>query len=335
MANGQSNHHFYKITHMHGLLFQVQGENSAYYRARVADIFENEVLLRFEDDWQLPSKFAFNRVRLPPPPNTSSPGGSGSSAEGNKFVENEEVEVFSRASDQESCGWWRAVIKMYKGDFYVVEYLGWETTYTEIVASERLRPKSNEPSITNRTFFSFTIRLPEDIKNYYAYLPEEKHADLHVDFKQAINAAKVDYSKEDGILKVLSRDEASEKKASLLQDLHFRNVSQRAILQKRTEEAVRTLEATKLQSSSGCSEEFSVREDLMGLAIGTHGANIQQARKIEGVVNVELIEDSCKFRVTGETKEAVQKARLMLEYAEESTQVCDRGVTSWVCMVWH
>ena len=212
---------------------------------------------------------------------------------------------------------------MYKGDFYVVEYLGWETTYTEIVASERLRPKSNEPSITNRTFFSFTIRLPEDIKNYYAYLPEEKHADLHVDFKQAINAAKIDYSKEDGILKVLSRDEASEKKAGLLQDLHFRNVSQRAILQKRTEEAVRTLEATKLQSSSGCSEEFSVREDLMGLAIGTHGANIQQARKIEGVVNVELIEDSCKFRVTGETKEAVQKARLMLEYAEESTQVSE------------
>ena len=106
-----------------------------------------------------------------------------------------------------------------------------------------------------------------------------------------------------------------------LQDLHFRNVSQRAILQRRTEEAARTLEATKLQSSSGCSEEFIVREDLMGLAIGTHGVNIQQARKVEGVVNVELIEDSCKFRVTGETKEAVQKARLMLEYAEESTQV--------------
>ena len=99
-------------------------------------------------------------------------------------------------------------------------------------------------------------------------------------------------------------------------------MGQRAVLQRRTEEAARTLEATKLQSSSGYSEEFNVREDLMGLAIGTHGANIQQARKIEGVVNVELIEDSCKFRVTGETKEAVQKARLMLEYAEESTQVC-------------
>ena len=41
------------------LLVEVQGENSAYYRARVADIFENEVLLRFEDDWQPASRFAF------------------------------------------------------------------------------------------------------------------------------------------------------------------------------------------------------------------------------------------------------------------------------------
>ena len=80
-------------------------------------------------------------------------------------------------------------------------------------------------------------------------------------------------------------------------------------------------EATKLQSSAGYSDEFTVREDLMGLAIGAHGSNIQQARKIDGIINVEILEDSCKFRVTGESKDAVSKARLMLEYAEESNQV--------------
>ena len=66
------------------------------------------------------------------------------------------IQVYSRASDQESCGWWRAIVKMIKveillicyfllihyttpfqGDFHVVEYLGWETTYTEIVPSDR------------------------------------------------------------------------------------------------------------------------------------------------------------------------------------------------------
>merc|ERR1719510_2069198 len=103
--------------------------------------------------------------------------------------------------------------------------------------------------------------------------------------------------------------------------MHFRNISQRAMLQKRTEEAARHLENTRLQSAHIFVEEFSVTEDLMGLAIGAHGANIQQARKIEGVLNVELLEDSCKFKVTGESKESAAKARQMLEYAEDSSQV--------------
>lgn len=49
--------------------------------------------------------------------------------------------------------------------------------------------------------------------------------------------------------------------------------------------------------------------------------SFKQARKIDGILNIELLEDSCKFKVTGETKDAVKKARLMLEYAEESNQV--------------
>ena len=54
---------------------------------------------------------------------------------------------------------------------------------------------------------------------------------------------------------------------------------------------------------------------------GAHGANIQQARKIEGILNVELLEDTCTFKVVGESKEAVASARLMLEYSEEAHQV--------------
>lgn len=293
---------------MDELFVEVCGENGANYKGVVTDVFEDGVLVAFENDWQEESKFLFSQVRLPP---TDTP---------TTFCEHMEVEVYSRSNENEACGWWRAVIKMMKGDFFVVEYLGWDNSYTEIVSADRLRAKNTNPPINEKTFFRFEIEVPEDIRDY-ALLSSAKIDGVHREFQKAIGAAECRYVPERGTLLVISRSETTQRRANMIQEMCFRNLSQKVMLLKRTEEAARQLESTKLQNSGGCTDEFKVREDLMGLAIGAHGANIQTARKLDGVLNIELEENTCTFKISGETDEAVRKARAMLEYSEESLQV--------------
>ncbi|XP_011297809.1 fragile X mental retardation syndrome-related protein 1 isoform X3 [Fopius arisanus] len=329
---------------MEDLAVEVCGENGAYYKAYVTDVFKDEVLVAFDNDWQPESKFPFAQVRLPMK--------DGPKAE---FQESQEIEVYSRANDQEVCGWWKAIIKMIKGGFLVVEYLGWEYSYTEIVALERIRMKNTNPPIDKNTFHKIEIDVPEELREF------AKMDNVHKKFQKAIGAAVCRYIPDKGILLAISRNENIRRNSSMIQEMHFRNLSQKVLLLKRTEEAVRQLESTKLQTVGGYrrkkndiktdrmesskfrssnfiyqrvsdyeagarsnpryTDEFNVREDLMGLAIGAHGANIQQARKVEGITNIELEENSCTFKIYGETHEAVKKARSMLEYSEESIQV--------------
>ncbi|KAK7573838.1 hypothetical protein V9T40_011029 [Parthenolecanium corni] len=290
---------------MDELEVEVIGETGALYKAFVTDVFENEVQVVFDNDWQPEQKYKFNFVKLPPKPNNN-----------REFVEGQEVEVHAKFQEQEPLGWYKATVKMIKGDFHVVELCHWaDNSITEIVSPERMRHPNNNPPIDRNTFFKFELEVPEELREH------AKLDNAHKELQKTINAAICRYVPDKGNLLVISRYESSRKRALMIQDMHFRNLSQKVLLIKRTEDAARQLESTKLQNVAGYSDEFQVREDLMGLAIGGHGSNIQNARKVEGITSIDLEESTCTFKILGETEEAVQAARRILEYSEESVQV--------------
>ena len=47
-------------------------------------------------------------------------------------------------------------------------------------------------------------------------------------------------------------------------------------------------------------EKFTIKNDLMGLAIGSHGSNITKARQVPGVTNIEIEDETCTFKVSGD-----------------------------------
>lgn len=95
------------------------------------------------------------------------------------------------------------------------------------------------------------------------------------------------------------------------------------MLMQRQQDAKRLLSMNERKSN--VVEEFNVASDLMGLAIGVHGANISNARNVDGVEDVIIDESQ---RANGHCLFKVIYLKLKIVLTEESVTNHDHYILS-------
>lgn len=58
----------------------------------------------------------------------------------------------------------------------------------------------------------------------------------------------------------------------------------------------------KVNQSGKIMDKFTVKVDLMGLSIGSHGSNILKARDVPGITGIEVDDETCTIKVCGEVR---------------------------------
>lgn len=298
---------------------EVRQNSGVYYKAFVKSIKEDSILVTYDNESKQTEEVQFEDCRLAPRP--AKPGEM-------TLKVGDIVEALMKQSDSDNVmGWQKAKIKELRGELAAVESTEGPSRM-DIVSFERIRILPVKCVTLKQSQFKHSkIAVPEDLRAYF------KRPESYADFATTVKNVFVEYEEETGNLLLSTFEEQAIKRASILSDMYFKDSRQKMQLLQRQEEAARLLENTSLHSSAHV-EEFTVPFDLMGLAIGSHGANIQSARNIEGVEDIQLVESNdghtpVLFKVFAENAEAAAAARSQLEYAVESFDV-PRGMVGKV-----
>ena len=99
---------------------------------------------------------------------------------------------------------------------------------------------------------------------------------------------------------------------------HMRNQGDIRRMATRKDELSSHLEATKNEMENGLRVEFPVPSELLGVAIGSGGANVKAVILKTGVDKIIIDDKQLVIRIVGRTSESVAEARRLMEFDSQT-----------------
>jgi hypothetical protein len=213
---------------MEDFYIEVLNLKGVWYQAVLVDFDEDGIIVKFDLKSPTTHKFTYAKSRLP----------SNGSLSPVLLSAGDDCEVLTEGkNDSEPSGWWPATVKMKKGEFFVVDYkIQDDTKYSDIIPSEKIRiPNKNGP-INPDLFHKINFQVPDDLCDLY------KNERPYLEFRKVCKAKSIYYDETTRNLSVICDNESDIKKVSILIEMHFKNLRQKLMLMKRTQELAQQIE---------------------------------------------------------------------------------------------
>uniref|UniRef100_A0A0K0E1U9 K Homology domain-containing protein n=1 Tax=Strongyloides stercoralis TaxID=6248 RepID=A0A0K0E1U9_STRER len=232
----------------------------------------------------------------------------------------------STLSDMDGLvGWAQGRIKKVENNFVVLESVE-KSSLIDIVTIGDCREVKEPIQLTSSMLKTEEINVPSDMVEYF------NRPDSYNDLIKIIGDIAIEYKYDDnksgdpiGKFIISTYNASSLKRVKILSDIYFNDTRQKMQLVMKKDEVTRLL--SQAAAAPKHIEEFTVSTTFMGLAIGTHGANILSARDIEGIEDIQIDEVTREsdglvvFKIFADNKEAAEKARAILEYKTGEVKV--------------
>ena len=208
----------------------------------------------------------------------------------------------------------------------MVEFDSQGALFTDIFEGSKVRtPNTNSPfSESDFSIYRTGVDVPIDLHSFCM-------KDVHSSFSKSIGALSVSYRRDQNLLVFLAKSQSVIQRANLLADMHMRNLRTKMNLEQRAGDVDRTNPPSgsgPAPSYMGASREatFRVEPELLGLAIGRQGSNVTNARGLNGILRIDLDEDTCTFHIIGENDSSIDEARKRLEFIDLTIEVPRKSI---------